>query len=138
MIQFSLKCDQDHRFDSWFQSAAAFDTLKASGHVSCAVCGSTAVDKAVMAPRVTTGRNKASLSEPASPAEQALAELRRKIESESDYVGDRFVEEARRIHEGEADARSIHGQARLDEARQLIEDGIPVTPLPFMPNRKAN
>ncbi|EAQ02890.1 hypothetical protein OB2597_15950 [Pseudooceanicola batsensis HTCC2597] len=139
MIQFSLKCDRDHQFDSWFQSAGAFDTLKAQGLVTCAVCGSEAVEKAVMAPRVSTTRSSpANLSQPASPAEQALAELRRKIETGSDYVGNRFAEEARRIHEGEADARSIHGEARLDDARKLIDDGIPVVPLPFMSNRKAN
>ncbi|WP_375175309.1 DUF1178 family protein [Pseudooceanicola sp.] len=139
MIQFSLKCDRDHRFDSWFKSADAFETLKAQRMVGCSVCGSTHVEKAVMAPRVRTGREAARpLSEPASPAEQALAELRRKIEAESDYVGADFAKEARRIHDGEAEARQIHGEAKLDEARQLLEDGVPVLPLPFAPNRKAN
>ena len=152
MIQFTLKCDADHRFDSWFKSAAAFDALKASGHVACAICGSANVEKAIMAPRVATGRSRdaardttpdqppveGALSRPASPAEQAIAEMRRKIEAESDYVGDRFAEEARKMHEGETDARSIHGEARLDEARKLVEDGIPVMPLPFLSNRKAN
>lgn len=139
MIQFSLRCDRDHRFDSWFKSADAFDKLNAAGMVGCSVCGSTTVEKAVMAPRVSTGRDKARpLSAPASPAEQALAELRRKIEAESDYVGRDFVNEARRIHEGEAEARQIHGEARPDEARKLLEDGVPVMPLPFATNRKAN
>jgi hypothetical protein len=113
------------------------------------------VEKAMMAPRVSTrdtatvhdqgqdrDRPKTNanrpLSAPASAAEQALADLRRKIEAESDYVGDRFVEEARRIHDGDSDARAIHGEARLEDARQLIEDGIPITPLPFLTNRKAN
>lgn len=67
-----------------------------------------------------------------------MAELRKKIEAESDYVGGDFVKEARRMHEGEVKARSIHGEARLDEARKLAEDGVPVMPLPFLPNRKAN
>ncbi|MEC7795222.1 MAG: DUF1178 family protein [Pseudomonadota bacterium] len=153
MIQFSLKCDNDHRFDSWFKSSAAFDDLQARGHVNCAICGSPRVEKAMMAPRVstrdtTTGHDQdrdrpkpaadRPLSAPASAAEQALADLRRRIEAESDYVGDRFVEEARRIHDGDSDARAIHGEARLEDARQLIEDGIPVTPLPFLTNRKAN
>ncbi|WP_407492339.1 DUF1178 family protein [Pseudooceanicola sp. MF1-13] len=145
MIQFTLKCDHDHRFDSWFQSAAAFDTLKDRGMVACSVCGSSKVEKAVMAPRVTTGRSKedqakvsGALSKPGSDLEKAVAELRAKIEAESDYVGDKFVEEARRIHEGEADARFIHGEAKLDEARKLVEDGIPVMPLPFSNSRKAN
>lgn len=110
--------------------------------VSCSVCGSTQVEKAIMAPRVSTrtdmDRTERPLSEPASPAEQALAEMRRKIEAESDYVGKDFAKEARRIHDGEADARQIHGEARPDEARQLLEDGVPVVPLPFMTNRKTN
>ena len=138
MIQFSLKCHRDHRFDSWFKSAAAFDTLKTQGMVSCSVCGSTDVEKAVMAPRVSRKRGERPLSAPASPAEQAVAELRSQIEKESDYVGKDFAREARRIHDGEAEARQIHGEARLDEARQLLEDGVPVLPLPFATNRKAN
>lgn len=147
MIQFSLKCADGHRFDSWFQSASAFDTLKDRGLVACSVCGSASVEKAVMAPRVTTGRSKTgekagtvsgALSQPGSEMEKAVAALRKKVEAESDYVGDRFAEEARKIHDGEADARSIHGEARLDEARKLVEDGIPVMPLPFLNNRKAN
>lgn len=138
MIQFSLKCHRDHRFDSWFKSADAFDTLKSQGMVTCSVCGSSEVEKAIMAPRVSTSREARPLSGPASPAEQAIAELRRKIESESDYVGADFAREARRIHEGEAEARQIHGEARPDEARKLLEDGVPVMPLPFAPNRKAN
>lgn len=145
MIQYALKCADGHSFDSWFQSSDAFDKLHAAGMVACAVCGSTEVEKSVMAPRVQASRDKAQpdaprrpLSEPASPAEQALAELRRRIEANSDYVGRNFAAEARAIHEGEAPARSIYGEARPDEARALIEDGIPVAPLPFRPQRKSN
>ena len=143
MIRYALKCAEGHSFESWFQSASAFDRLDAAGHVTCAVCGSTEVDKAMMAPRVAKTRSAdeakpAPLSTPATPAEQAMAELRKKIEAESDYVGGDFVKEARRMHEGEVEARSIHGEARLDEARKLAEDGVPVMPLPFLPNRKAN
>lgn len=134
MIRFSLRCGQGHGFDSWFQSAAAFDTLCASGHLSCAICGSTAVEKALMAPQVQTAR-----SDPAPhPAEQALAELRRRIESEADYVGQNFAREARDMHEGLIPARAIYGEARPEQARRLIEEGIPVAPLPFTPRRKSN
>ncbi|MGI3170587.1 DUF1178 family protein [Pseudooceanicola sp. C21-150M6] len=136
MIQFSLKCDHDHRFDSWFQSADAFDKLQSKGMVTCSVCGSEKVEKALMAPRVS--KEAAPLSAPASPAEQAMAELRKKITENSDYVGRDFVSEARRMHNGEAEARSIHGEARLDEARKLAEEGVPVMPLPFLPKSKAN
>ena len=90
-----------------------------------------------MAPRVSKGQAR-PLSTPATAAEQALADLRRRIEAESDYVGSDFAREARRIHEGKAEARSIHGEARADEARALIEDGVSVVPLPFLMTRKAH
>lgn len=154
MISFSLTCAQGHRFDSWFQSAGAFDKLQAGGLVTCAICGSADVQKALMAPRVRPARSSASappapqpggdaaparpLGTPASPAEQALAALRRKIETSSDDVGRNFVSEARAIHDGTAPERMIHGEARPEEARRLIEDGIPVLPLPFIPGRKTN
>lgn len=141
MIQYALKCAEGHSFDSWFQSAEAFDKLSTSGMISCAVCGGSKVDKAIRAPRVNAPRDTPApgpLTQPASPAEQALAELRRRIEKNSDYVGTDFVTEARAMHEGEAPERSIYGEARLDEARKLLEDGVPVAPLPFLPNRKTN
>lgn len=146
MIKYSLICSDGHRFDSWFASATAYEALCDSGMVGCAVCGSTKVEKAMMAPNVKKGERKAApepqqerpLSAPATPAEQALAELRKRIETESDYVGRDFAREARAIHEGEAPKRSIHGEANAQEARSLIEDGVPVAPLPFAPRRKTN
>ncbi len=143
MIQFSLRCNRDHRFDSWFQSAAAFDRLNAAGMVSCAVCGSGSVEKALMAPRVrdskTSGAAKERpLSGPPSAAEQAMAALKRQIEENSEYVGLNFAREARDIHAGDAPERPIHGEARPDEAKKLIEDGLPVSPLPFQIGRKSN
>ncbi|MEP3334252.1 DUF1178 family protein [Sedimentitalea sp.] len=141
MIQYALKCAEGHSFDSWFQSASAFDKLMQSGMISCAVCGGTDVEKAIMAPSVRNARNDKdarALSTPANPAEQALAELRKKIEKNSDYVGMNFAAEARAMHEGTAPERSIYGEAKADEARKLVEDGVPVAPLPFTPNRKTN
>ncbi|WP_306007278.1 DUF1178 family protein [Aquicoccus porphyridii] len=144
MIKFSLRCADGHDFESWFQSTEAFDTLKAGGHLVCAVCGSTDVEKAVMAPRLGTARAPAQegkagpLSAPASPAEQALAALKAHVEANSDYVGMEFAREARAIHEGTAPERPIYGEARTEEARRLIEDGVPVAPLPFRPGRKSN
>ncbi|WP_068115408.1 DUF1178 family protein [Tropicimonas marinistellae] len=149
MIKYSLICAENHRFDSWFASADAFETLKNAGMVGCAVCGSTKVEKAIMAPSVRTHESRSEqepaapeperpLSAPASPAEQALKELRRKIEANSDYVGTEFAREARAIHEGESPRRSIHGEANAKDAKQLIEDGIPVVPLPFAARRKEN
>ncbi|MGH1356426.1 MAG: DUF1178 family protein [Thalassovita sp.] len=159
MIQFTLKCDNDHRFDSWFQSGAAFDKLKTAGMVTCAVCGSGNVEKAIMAPRVRPARSAApvpsdppanvpakaapepaapALSTPQNPAEQALTELRRQVEENSEYVGDKFTEEARAMHDGDSPERAIYGEAKIDDAKQLIEDGVPVLPLPFLPGRKTN
>lgn len=143
MISFSLKCDEGHRFDSWFQSAEAFDKLKSNGMVACAICGSTQVEKDVMAPRVaprssTRERSEGPLSAPASPAEQALAELKDHVEKNADYVGGNFAKEARDMHDGTTPERAIYGEARPDEARKLIEDGVPVAPLPFRPSNKSN
>ncbi|NDR59367.1 DUF1178 family protein [Aliiruegeria sabulilitoris] len=147
MIKYSLICADGHRFESWFASANAFEKLVASGMVSCAVCGSEKVEKAMMAPNVKSSERKAEpacpdtehpLSAPATTAEKAIAELRKRVEAESDYVGRDFAREARAIHEGEAPKRSIHGEANMQEARSLIEDGVPVAPLPFAPRRKTN
>jgi hypothetical protein len=137
MIRYALRCDRDHGFDSWFGSAEAYDRLRAGGQVACPDCGSTAVDKALMAPHVTPSR-PAPLTAAKDPREAALAELRRRVEENSEYVGLEFAAEARRIHEGDAPERAIYGEARLDEARRLIEDGVPVAPLPFLPKARAN
>lgn len=134
MIRYTLKCSDDHQFESWFQSASAFDTLKKSGHVSCAVCGDTDVEKTVMAPRI----GKTSLSEPASVAEQTIQKMKAHVEANSEDVGDKFAEEARAIHEGISPERSIYGQAKPKEAKALIEDGIPVLPLPFRSKTQTN
>ncbi len=141
MIRYSLICDKEHQFDSWFQSADAFDKLLSASMVTCAVCGGTDVRKSVMAPRIgkaTDTNVDRPLSAPASTAEQAFKELREKVEANSEDVGTNFAAEARKIHEGETPERSIYGQAKPDEAKALIEDGVPVMPLPFMPPRKTN
>ena len=139
MIRYTLTCDQDHRHESWFQSAAAWDKLRAAGMVACAVCGSVKVEKVLMAPSVRTQPGEPPVATlAASPAEQALAALRHKIETESDYVGLSFATQARAMHDGEIPERAIYGEARPDEARALIEDGIPVAPLPFRPRRQSN
>jgi len=132
MIRYSLKCDQAHEFEAWFRSSAACDEQRQAGHVGCVVCGSTNVEKALMAPGVKAERGEPDLTKAASPAEAMLVEMRRKIETNSDYVGKEFATEARRIHEGETDKRSIWGEASLDDARALKEEGVPVAPIPWM------
>ena len=143
MIQYSLKCENNHSFDSWFASADAYDKLADNGMVSCAVCGSTKVSKAIMAPRVRTTKGKEAPVAPTLPteksaAEQAIAKMRAQVEQNSEYVGTNFATEARSMHLGDAPERAIYGEAKPEEAKSLIEDGIPVTPLPFMPTRKSN
>jgi hypothetical protein len=137
MIRYDLTCPSDHRFDSWFSNAAGFDTQKAAGQVACPTCGSTVIEKALMAPNVATAHTR-PMTTPRDGREAALAALREKVEQGSDYVGMNFVAEARAIHAGDAPERSIYGEAKPEEARALIEDGVPVTPLPFMPTRKTN
>jgi hypothetical protein len=131
MIRYALRCEKAHRFDSWFGSSADFDRLAGAQLLACAVCGSSAVEKELMAPSLAASPSDRPLSAPASPAEQALVELRRRIEAESEDVGRAFAVEARRIHEGEAPPRPIIGEARPSEARALVDDGIPVAPLPW-------
>lgn len=147
MIRFSLKCPDAHVFESWFQSGAAFDRLCASGHVVCPECGAKQIEKSLMAPRVQqdrtadADRRERSLSTPSptdDPRSTALAKLKAEIEANSDYVGLNFASEARKMHAGDAPERAIYGEARPEEARKLLEDGVPVAPLPFMPRRKVN
>jgi hypothetical protein len=113
--------------------------------VACLICGSARVEKSLMAPALRPARTAATpepqrprLSQPASPAEEALAAMRREIEEKSDYVGLNFAAEARAMHQGEAPERAIHGEARPEEARALLEEGVPVLPLPFVPKRQSN
>lgn len=138
MIRYDLKCENDHGFDSWFASADAFDTLGKAGQLACPECGSVRVEKALMAPKVRPARKSASLTKPSSDREKALAKLRDEVEKNSDYVGMNFAAEARAMHEGDAPARSIYGEAKPEDAKSLIEDGLPVAPLPFTPRAKTS
>jgi len=145
MIRFSLRCEAGHGFESWFASGAGFETLLAAGRVGCPVCGTVSVTKDMMAPAVRSARKDGAvkaergvLSKPGSEVEAAMVALKKQIEANSDYVGMNFVTEARRIHEGLAPERAIHGEAKPEEARRMIEEGLPVAPLPFVPGRKVN
>lgn len=138
MIRYTLVCDKNHRFDSWFQSSSAFDTLAKAGQLTCASCESTNISRAMMAPAVPAKSNTADLKAPASDAESAVKKLREDVEANSEYVGQNFATEARQMHESGTTDRAIYGEAKLDDAKKLIEDGIPVAPLPFMPKRKVS
>ena len=138
MVRYSLRCADGHGFESWFASAQAFDDLAGRGLLLCAECGSARVEKALMAPAVAAPARPGDLAAPKGPREEMLSRMRAHVEANSDYVGLSFAAEARRMHEGQAPERAIWGEARPDEARALVEDGIPVAPLPFVPKRQAN
>lgn len=155
MIRYALRCRQNHEFESWFQNAAAYDDQAARGLVVCPVCASAEVSKAIMAPALAfqTDRRESDKREPegeastpddkakpvalVDPAQQEhyamLRALRDKILTETDDVGERFPDEARRIHDGDIPARAIHGRATPEQAKALIQDGISVLPLPILP-----
>lgn len=137
MIRYSLRCKDGHDFDGWFRSSEAFEKLRAAGQINCTICGSPQVEKALMAPSVATHK-KADLHTPRDDREIAIEKLRDEVEKNSDYVGMSFASEARAMHEGDMPQRAIHGEAKLEEARKLLEDGIPVAPLPFMPRHRTN
>ena len=134
MIIFDLRCaPHGHVFEAWFGSTADYESQQARGLVACPICGSAETGKAPMAPRLA---GKADGKEEASPQAMKtmlaeMASLQKKLLEKSDNVGDRFPDEARAIHLGETEARAIHGRATRADAESLIEDGIPVSPLPF-------
>lgn len=148
MIKYALVCESGHEFESWFPDSAAFDRLARRGQVECPRCGSPRVRKAVMAPSVARRDRGAAEAGEARPAAVALLdekqsrlrallrEARREMIASSEDVGDRFVEEARAIHEGLAPAKAIRGEAKPEEARALIEDGVPILPIPTLPDER--
>jgi hypothetical protein len=149
MILFKLKCAAEHEFDGWFRDNAAYDRQHARGLIACPDCGTSKVEKALMAPRLGRSRpepaaaapvpTEKTLNEAPSPAQlrRALQDMRRHVEAHCDYVGERFAEEARRIHNGESSARGIYGEASESEARSLAEDGIEVARIPWVPPNDA-
>ncbi|MGJ5130756.1 MULTISPECIES: DUF1178 family protein [unclassified Bradyrhizobium] len=155
MIRYALRCERDHTFESWFQSSSAYDSQVKRKLVECPTCGSTKVEKAIMAPRIVSKKGREAVPVPASPppAQEVippgstalmmaqerelrakLKELRDHIVKNADDVGERFPTEARKMHYGETEHRPIYGEASLDEARELIEEGIEVAPIPVLPD----
>ena len=141
MIHYTLKCERDHEFEAWFASSAAYDRAAKAGGNVCPVCGSQKVDKALMAPAVSGTRKAETVSlaavDPRRVAlREAMREFRKKVTEGAENVGDRFAEEARKIHYQEAKARGIYGEATLEEARKLAEDEIEFLPLPSLPEER--
>jgi hypothetical protein len=154
MIRYSLQCERGHAFESWFQSSSAYETQVKRKLVTCPACGSAKVEKAIMAPQIVgkKGRENAAPAAPAAAAEVTapastpllmaqerelrakLKELRDHIVKTADNVGERFPNEARKMHYGDIEHRPIYGEASPDEARALIDEGVEVTPLPVLPD----
>ena len=147
MIKFSLACDKGHGFESWFPDGAAYEKQARRGLIACPQCGSTAVAKAIMAPAlVGTARRARGEGEPSAPVPVALIderqralretmrELKREIEARTDDVGAKFPEVARAIHAGDTPERAIRGQASRAEIKALLDEGVDVLPMPFVPD----
>lgn len=138
MIVYSLKCANSHEFEGWFQSSAAFDAQAAGGKLACPVCDSHKVEKAVMAPAVAGTKKTALAKDELKKMRQFVSGIRKYVKENAEYVGPRFPEEARKIHYGETDERHIYGEATLEEAKELIEEGVDVAPLPPDLDETAN
>jgi hypothetical protein len=134
MIKFELKCAADHGFEGWFRDGAAYEAQAAAREIACPACGSTDVSKALMAPAISRNR-PAPEAVAAAKAEmmKKLRELRSEVEKNAEYVGDRFAEEARRIHYGEIDHKAIYGEATDDEASALADEGVEFARIPWVP-----
>jgi hypothetical protein len=134
-----MACAKGHEFEGWFKDSAAYDSQESGGTLACPMCGDAHVRKAIMAPSVKTSVTKAKgnamPASPLSPADsqklqQFVAGYRKFIKDNADYVGPRFPEEARKIHYGETEERHIYGESSIAEARELIEEGIEIAPVP--------
>jgi hypothetical protein len=150
MIRYALACDQAHEFESWFPSSDAYDAQRKRGLLACPVCGSEKVEKQIMAPRLARTDPAPAPAVPEAPAPQPMAlisekerelramlkALREHVQKNADHVGNRFPEEARRMHYGEIEHRSIYGEATPIEARELIEEGIEIHPLPIIADER--
>jgi hypothetical protein len=153
MILFNLKCTHGHQFEGWFRNGATYDAQAQAGEITCPVCGDNGVEKAPMAPAIAkSGRSREVEATPApaeampptptpTPAElaqqaemlHALREIRRQVEQNAEHVGDRFAEEARKIHYGETESRAIYGQTSPEQAEQLREEGVEFAAIPWVP-----
>lgn len=128
-----MTCGQGHEFEGWFKNSAAYDEQQAQGALACPVCGDADIRKAPMAPAVSSSGSKKEIS-PLSldpqKTRQFMAGFRKFVEKNAEYVGLRFPEEARKIHHGETEDRHIYGEATIKEAKELVEEGISIAPLP--------
>jgi hypothetical protein len=136
MILFTLRCAAGHEFEAWFRDGDGFTAQQKAGEITCPDCGDSQVEKALMAPNIGRSRDKTPVLSP-TQMRAALVELRRQVESNCDYVGERFAEEARRIHYREVDPHGIYGEATSEESRELAEEGISFGRIPWVPTTDA-
>ena len=138
MIKYNLICRADHEFEGWFSSSSDYEVQRKKRLVQCPHCGSAKVEKAIMAPNVSTSRKKDAIASQQKDAQKtamammnkAAQTIRKDIEDKCDYVGDKFADEARAIHYGEKEERGIYGKATLEEATELQDEGVTIAPLP--------
>ncbi len=130
MIKYDLRCANGDEFEAWFGSIADYDVQAAKGQVQCPHCGETHVEKRPMAPAVRSSKSADKRSEERKIAMAMAEKVREHIKDNFDYVGDKFADEARKMHSGETEERAIYGETTPDEARALIEEGVPASPLP--------
>ena len=128
MIVYSLRCKNGHEFEGWFRDSVSFDTQSCDGTLLCPTCNSRRVEKAIMAPSLAANRNADGPRR--DTTRQFMTGLRKYVEQNAEFVGPKFPEEARKIHYGETEERHIYGEATIEEARELIEEGVDVAPLP--------
>jgi len=142
MIKYTLICETDHEFEIWFSKSSDFDDQAPKGLIACPYCGSTKVEKGIMAPNVSTSRKKTAIAEKQKAAFQMMnkqaAKIRKEIEENCDYVGKEFADEARAIHYGEKPERAIYGEASPSEAASLADEGVEIAPLPDILSPKGN
>ena len=136
MIHYTLQCEAGHGFEGWFRNMDTFDSQASSGEILCPVCGTASVTKAPMAPAVAKSRDPAEMKRvhtTMSEARRKLEELRRQVEEKCEYVGERFADEARKIHYEETPHRDIYGEASDSEAAALEEEGVTFSRIPWVP-----
>lgn len=138
MIAYSLRCANRHAFEGWFASSAAYDDQAAAGLVVCPDCASTKIEKAPMAPAVAGTKKTVLATEERKKLRQFVAGMKKYVKENADYVGPRFPEEARKIHYGETEERHIYGEASVEEAKELIEEGVDIAALPPDFDEEAN
>lgn len=139
MISFNLRCSKDHEFEGWFRDSARFEKDRKARRIECPICGDAKIERALSAPNIATSeRREAANAEQARALRDKLRRFRRHVESTAEDVGERFPEEARKIHYGESEERGIYGKASPEEARDLIEEGVPVAPIPWVEEAKDN